>query len=80
VSSGRRSARRPREYIDLSQPEQALEESMVTVNYDDLLRDIQLWIYDLEGASGDVNKALEVGGRVRRARVLALREEDRARV
>jgi hypothetical protein len=59
---------------------QALEESMVTVNYDDLLRDIQLWIYDLEGASGDVNKALEVGGRVRRARVLALREEDRARV
>jgi hypothetical protein len=40
---------------------QALEESMVTINYDDLLREIQLWIYDLEGATGDVNKALEVG-------------------
>jgi exonuclease VII small subunit len=31
---------------------------MVTVNYDDLLRDIQLWVYDLDGAAGDVNKAL----------------------
>ena len=36
---------------------------MVTINYDDLLRDIQLWIYDLEGASGDVNTALQVGVR-----------------
>ena len=26
---------------------------MVTVNYDDLLRDIQLWVYDLDGAAGE---------------------------
>lgn len=26
---------------------------MVTVNYDDLLRDIQLWIFDLDGAAGE---------------------------
>ncbi|KAL4428231.1 hypothetical protein ABPG75_002320 [Micractinium tetrahymenae] len=39
--------------------EAAMEESLVTINYDDLLRDIQLWIFDLEGAVGDVNKALE---------------------
>lgn len=30
----------------------AMEESLVTINYDDLLRDIQLWIFDLEGAVG----------------------------
>ena len=33
--------------------EAAIEESMVTVNYDDLLRDIQLWVYDLDGAAGE---------------------------
>lgn len=26
---------------------------MVSINYDDLLRDIQLWIFDLDGATGE---------------------------
>lgn len=35
---------------------------MVSVNYDELLRDIQRWIFDLGGAVKDVNDALAVSG------------------
>ena len=40
-------------------------ESLVTVNYDDLLRDLALWGRDLEGACADVNAALEAAAQRR---------------
>lgn len=50
--------------IDVEQDaiKQAMKASLETANYDSLLRDVAMWVYDLEGTNADVQNALTAAG------------------